>query len=206
METETPNKGETETPKAPENGTQTPAPNTGNASDSAVEQLRKEKEQAEMRANQLANQLKAKEEAEAAAKAKELEEQNQFKDLYEQEKAKREQIESEREAEERRKELKKAETGVLAEYPEEVKALVEETGMTLDSTDEEAIAAFKEKVENINKRVGATGKVGHNNPNRPNEAPVPTGDDLKLALKDPNAFAEIVSKRPGIAVMMSPKR
>jgi len=48
MDPATPN-GETGAPKAPENVTPTSAPATGNANDAAVERLRKEKEQAEMR-------------------------------------------------------------------------------------------------------------------------------------------------------------
>jgi len=201
-------KSETEEPKAPENGTPTPlAPPTGNASEGAgeAEKLRKELEQARMRENQLLNEKKAKEEAEAKQKAKELEEQNEFKSLYEQEKAKREAIETERETEEKRKELDKKKSEVLTDYSDEVKAVAEETGMALNSTDEADVAAYKEKLDKVQKMVG-TGKVGPNNPGKSTGKPELSQDELRAALKDPNKFQEIISQRPGIAALMTPRR
>ena len=206
MDPATPN-GETGTPKAPENVTPAPAPApAGNASDPAVEQLRKEKEQAEMRANQLANQLKAKEEAEAAAEAERLAKQNEFKTLFEQEKAKREALESEREADERRKELEKAKAETSKDFSDEVKAEAEELGIVLNSTDEADVAAFKEKLERIQKRVGTSSKVTPNNPGVSSGNPELSTEELRMALKDPAKFAEIAAKKPGIAAMMSPQR
>lgn len=206
MEEATPIQGETGTPKAPENVTPTQTPTQGNVSDTAVEQLRKEKEQAEMRANQLANQLKAREEAEAKAKAKELEEQNEFKTLYEQEKAKRESIEAEREAEASRKELEKARNEVLNEYPEEVKALATDLGIVLNSSEEDAKAEFKEKLDKIAKRESTSGKVTPNNPRVQNNQSQMTQSELRQALRDPAKFQEIVAKRKGIAVMMDKRQ
>lgn len=206
MENGTPKPGETATPQAPENGTPTQAPTQGNASDTAVEQIRKEKEQAEMRANQLANQLKAREEADAKAEAKKLEEQNQFKELYEQEKAKREQIEGEREAEERRKEVEKAKTSTLSDYSDEVKTLAEEAGITLTSADEVEVTAYKERLDKIQSALGRTSKVGANNPGRPSGQPQFSQDQMRVALKDEKKFEELVKNRPGIAAMMSPQR
>lgn len=205
MVTATPN-GETGTPKAPENVTPTPAPAQGNASDPAVEQLRKEKEQAEMRANQLANQLKAKEDAEAAAEAERLEKNNEFKTLHEQEKAKREALESQLAAEEQRKELEKAKAEVLASYSDEVKAVAKEFDVDLSSADDDAKAAYKAKLDKIQARVGTSGKVTPNNPGKPTGASELSGVELSKALKNPKTFEEIVSKRPGIAMMMNPKR
>lgn len=206
MDPATPKPGETGTPKAPENVTPTPAPVQGNADETAVEKLRKEKEQAEMRANQLANQLKAKEDAEAAAKARELEEQNEYKTLFEQEKAKREAIESERETETKRKELESAKTEVLGEYSDDVKATATELGIELASVDEDAKATFKEKLDKIQARVSSSGKVTPSNPGKQTSQPQLSGDELKVALKDPSSFEQIVSQRPGIAAMMTAKR
>lgn len=173
-----------------------------NSNDSVVEQLRKEKQQAEMRANQLANQLKAKEEADAAQRAKELEEQNQFKELYEQERAKREAIETEAEAKERQAEIAKAKKDVLGEYSDEVRTLVEEAGMDLADSDEATVAAFKEKVEKISKMVTSTGKVSGNNQPNPNQKSELSGDELKIALQDDKSFHDtVVSRFPGIASM-----
>lgn len=208
MDGDTPKDGETRTPKAPENGTPTPpAPPAGNASEGAgeAERLRKELEQAKMRENQLLNEKKAKEEAEAKQRAKELEEQNEFKSLYEQEKAKREAIETERKAEEERKELDKKKSEVLTDYSDEVKALAEEAGMALGSTDEADVNTYREKLDKVQKMVG-TGKVGPNNPGKSSGKLELSQDELRMALKDPGKFQEIISQRPGIAALMAPRR
>lgn len=176
------------------------------SNDSEVEKLRKEKEQAEMRANQLANQLKAEQDAKAAKEAKELEEQNQYKELYEQERAKREEIETEAEARERQTEIAKAKKEVLGEYGDEVKALVEEVGIDLTDADEATIASFKEKVEKISKRVATSQVSGNNQPNPQAKAEL-SGDELKSALRDDKAFHDIVtSKYPGIASMTNQRK
>lgn len=203
----TPKPGETGTPKAPENGTPPPAPTQGNAGNDAseVEKLRKERDQAQMRANQLEKEKVAREKAEADKQARELEEQNEFKTLHEQEKAKREALEGQIAAEANRKELDKAKSTLLSDYSDEVKELAEEAGMTLGSADEADVAAFKEKLDKIQKRLGATGKVKPNNPGAPQRQGEPTGDDLKVALKDPAKFQDLISKRPGLAAMMTPK-
>lgn len=203
MEPATPKPGETGEPKAPENNTRTQAPGQGNASEAAeVEKLRKELEQTKMRANQLENEKQAREKAEADKKVKELEEQNEFKTLHEQEKAKREALESQIETEAKLKELTKAKVEALSDYSDEVKALAEETGMSLNSTDEADVAAFKEKLDKIQKTVG-TGKVGPNNPRRTLGQPELSKDELRIALKDDSKFEEILSKRPGIAQMLN---
>lgn len=207
MDKDTPKPGETGTPKAPENDTPTPAPVTGNAGNDAseVEKLRKERDQAQMRANQLEKEKKQREDAEAAREAKKLEEQNEFKTLHEQEKAKREALETQIENEAKRKELDKAKATALTDYSDKVKEIAEETGLSLDSTDEAAVATFKEKLDKIQKMVG-DGKVGPNNPGRPTGQPELSGDELKLALKDDTKFEEIISKRKGIAMMMGKRR
>lgn len=199
--------GETATPKPLENNSNvpsTPAPAAASPTtvptvntEDAVAALRKEKEQAEMRANQLANQLKEKEEAEAAAKAKSLEEQNEFKTLYEQSEEKRKALEAENEAREARKVLRKAEREVLEGYSDEVKALAKEVGLELTQDDDESRTAFKEKLDKISGRVG-TQNVGANNPNPNPNQPKLEGDDLKLALKDPAKTAELLGQLPTV--------
>lgn len=202
--------GETSTPETPKNGTQPPAPTQGNAGTSVdvgeLEKLRKERDQAQMRANQLQKEKEAKDKAAADAEAKKLEEQNQFKDLYEQEKAKREGLEGSLEAEKAAKKLKDAKATVLADYPDELKSLAEDAGIEPASADEVDMNAFKAKLDKLHNAVGAKGKVGPNNPGNPGSTNQPSGDELKSALKDQNKFEEILSKRPGIAAMMTPKR
>lgn len=195
------------TPAAPSNEPSTPAvpPVVTSTETGEVERLRKEKEQAEMRANQLANQLKAKEDADAATEAKKLEEQNQYKELYEQEKAKREGYETDAEAKERQTAVAETKTKVLSEYSEEVKAIAEEAGMDLADTDDAAVDAFKEKLEKISKRV-TNGKPGPNNPNPVNNKEELSGDALRLKLQDENSFHDLITDRfPGIKAMTKPK-
>lgn len=172
-----------------------------------AERLRKELEQAKMRENQLTNQLKAEQDAKAAAEAKELEEQNQFKELYEQEKAKREAIETEAETRERQAEIAKAKKDVLGEYSDEVKALVEEVGIDLSDADETTIAAFKDKVDKIDKRVASTGKVAGNNQPTPKGQPELSGDELKTAIRSEQGFHDLVTNKfPGIASMTNQRK
>jgi len=183
------------------------APATVTSNDGEVEKLRKEKEQAEMRANQLANQLKAREEADAEAKAKELEEQNKFKDLYEQEKAKREAVETEAEAKERLAAIAKAKDEVLGEYSDEVKKQVEALGLDLADTDEASVNSFKEKVAILDKGTAST-KIGGNNQPVHKEGTVELSpDELKEVLRTPDGLESLIQKKyPGIAMMTSPKR
>lgn len=184
----------------------TPAPAPVKTDDAAVEQLRKELEQAKMRTNQLENEKKQREDAQAAADAKELEDQNQFKSLYEQEKAKREGLETEAQQKERTAELAKAKQEVLKDYSDDVKALADEVGLDLTGADEAAVASFKEKLEKINTRVASTGKVTGNN--RPNAAAAPalSGEELRVALMDDDKFHELAMKMPGIAAMTTPRK
>jgi small-conductance mechanosensitive channel len=197
--------GETVTPEALENNANPVATPAVNAPDNAeVERLKKEAEQATLRANQLANQLKAKEEAEAAAKAKELEEQNKFKDLYEQEKAKREQIETDQAQAERQASIRTESDKLFAEYPEQVKALAEEAGMNLSDTDEDSVAAFKAKLDKVSSLVKQP-KVTPNNPGvqTPHEELSP--NDMHAMLNDPVKFDAYARKNlKGTAAMMRP--
>lgn len=208
---DTPKPGETVAPKAPENNANPQAPiappSQGNASDQGeVDRLRaelKELQQKAMRVNQVENELaKVKQAQEEADRAK-LEEQNQFKELYEQEKAKLEAVEAERESEEKRKAIGEAKKKVLADFSDDVKALAEETGIDLTSEDEADVTAFKEKLDKINTKLTATSKIGANNPLKPSANSELSSDELKIALKDPAKFHEIISKRPGIARMMT---
>lgn len=160
---------------------------------SEVEKLRKEREQAEMRANQLANQLKAKEEAEAAAKAKQLEEQNQFKDLYEQEKAKRLEAEAETERKEHEAAVKAEEDKVFAAFPDQVKVLADKLGITLADADDSTVEAFKAKLDEIKGSI-AQPKVAPNNPGNRAPAPELSQDDFRATLSDPAKFAEYAQK------------
>lgn len=148
-----------------------------NASD-AVAEAHKKAEQAQMEANMLRNKLKAIEDANAAAKAKELEEQQKYKELYEQERAERERIVAEREQEAIRKELASEESKLLEAYPESVKDIVKETGISLTDTSDDAKAALKTKLDTIAAKLGTSAKVTPNN-NRDVQKPVDRAEILK---------------------------
>lgn len=184
------------------NPTPAPAPKV---EDNAVEELRKKLEQQEMRANQLANQLKAKEEAEAKAKEKELEEQNQYKDLFEQEKAKREALETQQETEKRQAELEKAKAETLAGFSDDVKQAAEKLGLTLLDTDESSVEAFKEKLAVLQGESSDQSPVTPNNPNPTTQKVDLTPDQIRESLagdKTGQVFHDLVTKNyPGIAAM-----
>lgn len=197
-------KGETVVPEAPKNDTSTqgtpPEPQTVKAADNELETLRKEKEQADMRANQLANEKKALEEKEAKRQAEELKENNKFKELFEQEEAKR--IALEKEAEDRAKEdaRSQAESEVLAEFPESVQELAKDTELSLTEVSDEARTAFKEKLEKLQNKL--SGEVTPNNPSPPGTPQRPTGQQLREKIATNEGFAEEIAKLPGVAKVM----
>lgn len=170
---------------------------------SEVEKLRKEKEQAEMRANQLANQLKAKEQVEEETRKKELEQKQEFKSLYEQEQAKREELERTIEEEKKQKEIDKASKEIFSEYSDGVREIAEETGLVLSELSDEAKAALKSKLDVINSKVVKSEKNSPNNPGNktPSENSL-SPDEFKEALRTEEGFHELIQKKyPGIANM-----
>lgn len=178
----------------------TPAVDTGE-----VEKLRKEKEQAEMQANMLRNQLKEKEDAEAAARTKQLEEQNKFKDLYEQTQAKLRETETAIETAQKAAEVKTATDKLFADYPEQVKVIAEETGLSLADTDEDTIAAFKTKLDKLTPMVSG-GKVTPNNPGVATPVTEVTNNDIAAMMNDPKKLEEYFRKNSkGIGQMVRPQ-
>lgn len=172
-----------------------------------VEQLRKEKAAAEIRAQQLANQLKAQAEEKEKAEAKKLEEQNQYKELYEQEKAKKEALEQEQTEKERKAELDKVKQETLGQFSEEVKKLAESLDIALTDTDEASVTTFREKLEKIS--ATAPSKVTPNNPNIRVEKVELSDDELRTNLENDKTgeyfHSLIMDKFPGIASMTKQK-
>lgn len=181
--------------------TPTPTAPVKTEDNSEVERLKAEL-QAQMRANQVANEkLKAKEEAEAEAKRKQLEENEEWKSLAEQEKAKREALEAEREAETRTKELKEATDSVFKDFPAEVIEIAQETGLTLNDVTDEAKETLKAKLEKIQTKVVTNTKV---TPNNGQPAPInPNRDELLERMKygDREAREKVISEIPGVKAM-----
>lgn len=204
---DTPN-GETVTPTPLENTNGQPATPVveKKTDDGEVERLRKEAEQATMRANQLANQLKAKEDAEAAAEAKRLEQKEEFKTLYEQEKAKNEESARERAAEEQRKAVTEAAHGVLSDYSDDVKETAKDLGLDLTEVTDEAVAEFKGKLDKIQTRIGSSQRVTPNNPNAPSSKQDYSGEELRQILNDPVKRDAYYRQKNGVtAMMMNPQ-
>lgn len=200
--------GETVVVEDPKNNaTPTVTPPVEKAVDPELEKARKEAEQATLRANQLANQLKAKEDADATAKAKELEEQNKFKDLYEQEKARREEAETAKEKSESAAAVKAKQDEIFAGYSEEVKNLATELGVTLTDTEDDTVEAFKAKLDKAAGTIKSP-KVTPNNPGNPgtsSDAPMDPAA-LQAIMRDPIKFQDYLNKNfKGIASMQGPK-
>lgn len=161
---DTPNNGETATTPQPLDNNVT-APTTApvvNVDPSVAEAIKKA-EQAQMEANMLRNKLKAIEDAEAARKAKELEDQQEYKTLYEQEKAEREKLAQEREQESLIQTLKNEEAKITAAYPQEVLDIAKELGFSLTDSSEEAVATYKAKLDKVSEKVGAKAGITPNN-------------------------------------------
>ena len=192
---------ETATPAAPSNDATPPATPPVNAVDPAeVERLRKEAEQARMRANQLENELKKKADEEEAARLKQLEENEEWKQLAEQERIKRETLEQGLEAEKRDRELKAATSEVFSQFPKEVVEIAEEVGLALSDVDDSAKDALKAKLDKIAAKVATEAKVTPNNPAAPATAPK---EELLTRMRngDRTARAEVIGNLESVKAM-----
>lgn len=214
---DTPSGGETATVQPLENKTSQPSgtssstttftitPSEIKTEDGEIEAARKRAEQAEMRANQLANQLKAKEDAEARAQAKELENQNKFKELYEQSQAKLEEIERQREADEQRQAVTETSQNILSDYSDEVKEAAKDLGLVLDEVADDKVAEFKGKLDKLQTRIGNQ-RVTPNNPGAPSGQKQYTGEELRQILADPVKRDAYYRAKNGVtAMMMNPQ-
>jgi len=178
-----------------------------NAGQDEVARLRKEREQLEMERNMLRNKLEAEEQAKAKAKEAELKEQERFKELYEKERQEREKLENDVATREEQANILQAKTTALADFPDDVKEIAEELGYELSAADDSTVEAYKAKLSNIQKKLSDKQVVSPNNPGEPKKAPLPTGDELKIALKSPQSFDELIdAKFPGIAAMKTPQK
>jgi hypothetical protein len=194
---------ETVKTEAPSNEVIPTAAPVANAVDTAeVERLKKVAEQAQMRANQLENTLKKKAEEEEAARLKLLEENNDWKSVAEQNKAKLEAYEAERDAEQRSKELSTATSEVFSTFPTEVRELAEEMGVGLTETTEEAKEALKQRLEKIQAKVVTEKKVTPNNPSNPT-GPNASKAELIERMKygDKAARSQVIASLPGVEAM-----
>jgi hypothetical protein len=151
----------------------TPAPSAPvqDASAAEVERLRKEAEQAKMRANQLENELKAKRDAEEAQRQKQLEEQEQYKALWEQSQEQLRTLASEKERQEAEAQIKAEQASIYSNYPQRVLDIADTTGLKLSGTDESAKKDFVSKLDKIKESIGEGSSVRPNNGNPNSPAP-----------------------------------
>lgn len=170
MDPATPTPGDPSEPGTPKNEPSTPTtPVVDNGSAAEVEKAKREAEQARMRTNQLENELKKAKDKQAEADRKQLEEKEEFKELYEKTQEELTQIRSDREAEERKAKLNSETETVFKDYPESVVEVAKTAGIALSDDSEVGRAALKEKLDSIKSKVDPDGKapVSSNNPNNP---------------------------------------
>jgi hypothetical protein len=167
-----------------------PADQVNATDNSELEKLKKEKEQAEMRANQLANQLKAKEDAEAETKRKQLEDQQEWKQIAEQNQAKLDAIQQESDEKAKAETLRLAEETIFAEFSQEAIEVAKEAGLALPEDSDSARQTFKEKLQKISDKVVSSNKVTPNNPGTTPE----TSDRAELVERMRNGDKEATGK------------
>lgn len=193
---ETANAGDSKTEVQP---VATPAVNATAPAD--VEQLKKEAQQATMRANQLQNQLDEAKKAKEAAEAKKLEENNEYKSLWEQSEAKRKETEQQMEDQQRNQAIEQGTQEIFSQFSTDVVELAKETGLSLTDTSDEAKVAFKEKLDKIAARVVTSQPVNASNPN----TNVPTADRATLLQRagngDQQAKNDLIASLPAVQEM-----
>jgi predicted nuclease with TOPRIM domain len=130
-----------------------------------VEAAKKEALQAQLRANQLANENAKLIAEQEAIRQKQLEEKEEFKTLYEQTQSKLNEIQEAQAAVERQGQLSSATQEVLKDYPANVQELAKTVGLSLTDDSEASKAVLKEKLDSLHKQVGGTvTAAGSNNP------------------------------------------
>lgn len=161
-------------------------------------------QQAQMRAQQLENAEAARKKADEEARQKQLEENEEYKTLYEREKAQREELIQEREQEAQSEALKKAKQEVLNGFSSEVLEIAEATGLSLYDDSEESKAELKAKLEVISSKVGNTTKKVMGN-NTKDETTDGNEDYIKMRFSDVSIAREArknaISKLPALEEM-----
>jgi chromosome segregation ATPase len=173
-----------------------------NAADEA-ERLRKEAEQAKMRANQLANELEARKKADEEAKAQKLKEDEKYRELYEQTQAK---LAAREDAEAKAKEQEAAKSKlaeVHQDFSKEVLEVAEAAGVTLTGVSDADVSDYRSRLEAIASKVAPTSSpVRGNNPvPRTDTAPEKQKllDGMKVGHKE--STFEYISSLPALKEM-----
>lgn len=167
-----------------------------------AERLRKESEQKDLRIRQLLNEKEARDRAEAEAKAKVLEENNEFKSLWEQSEVKRKEVERQMEDQQRAQAIEQGTQEVFSQFSTDVVELAKETGLALTDTSDEAKVAFKEKLDKIAAKVVTSRPIQANNPNTQNYGTADRATLLERAGNgDQQAKNDLIASLPAVQEM-----
>lgn len=170
---DTPPEGETGAGKTLENKANEPATpaKEDKGSEGEVDKLRKDIKKIEMERNMLRNELDESAKAKKAAEEEKLKEKEEFRTLYEQTSSKLEEANQQLEKIEKEGEIRQESNKVLQDFSIDVQQTAQDLGITLSDTSEEAKTEFKNKLDNINKRLGTEGGVSGSNPAPSNKEP-----------------------------------
>lgn len=174
------------------------APNQDKGNEDA-EALRKELEKSKMEANMLRNQNDKLAREREEAQRKELEEKEEWRTIAEQEKAKREALETEKQQAAKTVELESATKEIFNGFKPEVIELAQTAGLKLEDTTEEAKALLKDKLQAIADKVPAATVAG-NNPTPPAPATNLNSEEVIKSMRYGNKEArrEYIKQSPSI--------
>lgn len=195
-----------------ENNATPPAPaQTGNAGSDEAEKLRKELEKANMRANQLQNKLDETAAEKAERERKELEENQKFKELADQERARADALEEGIKERERKASIDAATEQIFADYNEDVVELAKEAGISLTEASEEAQTALKAKLDKFADRIQSKRTPSPTNPqtSQPGNSKQQAMDNYianRGKAGEMAAFAELAKTIPSIQQNMNESR
>lgn len=207
---DTPN-GETGTKVEPKNDVSNPVTPTATPEEkkpdedvTALKERLRVAEQKAARVGQVENKLAEIEKAQQEAEAKELMEQNKFKDLSEKQAERIKQLEEESERKERDAQIKSKTDEIYKDYPDAVREIADEAELKLADTDEDSVEAFKKKLDNFKARIG-NAKVTPNNPGTPTPKEDFNPAQYKDLAKNPAKLEEHWKKHsPLMAQMIKP--
>lgn len=160
-----------------------------------------------MERNQLRKQTEEARQKAEEAERKDLENKEEFRQLYEREQQKREEYEQKLRDMEQQREHRELRDSVLSEYPDEVRQLADDLGVQLDTSQDEETAKseYKSKLDKLHERVQGGQQqqqnneisVDANNP-APAQGQQKTKDDLIREAQQTGDWSEVLSTIPSV--------
>lgn len=195
----------TETAPAEPVKNEAPAATTPTVTQAELDEIKRQKDQAEMRARQLENEKVEREKREEEARRKKMEEDGEYKTLLERTTQELEALKAEREAEAKKSEISSAEFTILNGYTSEVRDAAKELGISLTDDTEESKQAFQARLDVIKGRFGEEQQPkiqGNNQP--PMQTPTNLEERAKLvsaARFSPDASMQVIGSLDAIKEM-----